>query len=192
MALTRKQKENIVKRYGTLLEESDAFFITEYHAMTVSLSEQLRWLIRQQDGEYVVIKNTLFNIALRNFQLTPPEDLLVGPVGIVFSKGNLPGVAKAIIDFSDDHEDHLNIKGGMLGNDVFYGDRVEGIASMPTREELLAQIMGILVQPQQDLVNTLHTATGGVINVLQPATSQVVDVLQARIHQLSSTEDHDA
>lgn len=183
LAISRARKEELVAKYVETLSSADGFIVAEYTAMTVAESEQLRHKLRENQGEFMVTKNTLFKIALEQAELPVPEDLLVGPVGVAISKGNLPGMTKAVIDFAKDFEEKFAIKGGVMGTSVFQAGDVDAISKLPTLEELYPQIIGMLVQPQQGLVNTLQAANGSVVNVLQPGISGILNVLQAHITQ---------
>lgn len=193
MAISRAKKEELVARYVETLSEADGFIVAEYSALSVAETEQLRHKMRENEGEYMVTKNTLFKRALDQAEWPVPEDLLVGPVGIAFSKGNMPGMTKALIDFAKDFEARFTIKGGIMGTDVFGADDVKAISELPTLDELYPQILGMLVQPPQQLVNTIYAADAQVVNVLQPSISQVLNVLQAHITQnLQGDENADA
>ncbi len=183
MAISRARKEELVAKYVETLSQSDGFIVAHYTAMTVAETEQLRHKLRENQGEYMVTKNTLFKIALEQAEWPVPEDLLAGSVGICFSKGNLPGMAKSVMGFTKDFEQKFILKGGVMGTSVFGEGDIKAVSELPTLDELYPQILGMLVQPQQGLVNTIHAADAQIVNVLQPAVSQIVNVLQAHITQ---------
>lgn len=183
MAISRARKEELVAQYVEQLSESDGFVIASYTAMSVAETEQLRHQMRENDGTFMVTKNTLFKIALNQAEWPVPEDLLTGPVGIAFSNGNMPGMTKALLDFTKDFEGRFGIKGGIMGGNVFGAADAKTISELPTLDELYPQILGMLVQPQQGLVNTIHAANAQLVNVLQPATAGVLNVLNAHIEQ---------
>jgi large subunit ribosomal protein L10 len=189
LAISRARKEELVAKYVETLSESDGFVIAHYHAMTVAETEQLRHRLRENTGEYMITKNTLLKIALAQSDWPVPEGLLQGPVGVCFSKGNMPGLTKAVMDFAKDFESKFTIIGGVMGGDVFQAEQAEAISKLPTLEELQPQIIGMLIQPQQGLVNTLHAADAQIVNVLHPAVSQIVNVLDAHINQNLKGED---
>lgn len=188
MAITRAKKEQLVAKYVDVLSQSDGFIVAQYSAMTVAETEQLRHKMRENSGEYMVTKNTLLKIALEQAEWPVPEDLLTGMVGVAFSKGNLPGMAKSIIDFAKDYEGRFVLKGGVMGTNVFGADDIKAVSELPTLDELYPQILGLLVQPSQNLVNVVHQGTAGVVNVLPPATSGIVNVLAAYIKKLEEGE----
>ncbi len=166
MAITKQRKEELVAQYGQILQNSSGFIVTEYRGMTMGNFNDLRNKLRDTGGSYVVTKNTLFSIALREAGWTVPEDLLVGPVATAFADGNLPGLAKLLLDFRKDHEEHFIIKGGAMPGSVLTAAEVETISKLPSLDELRAQLAGLLVQPATGLVSVLNAGTSSLVNVL--------------------------
>lgn len=167
MAITRERKEELVATYTDLLAKTDGFIVTEYRGLTVAKLDDLRNKLREASGEYAVTKNTLFSIALKENGWPVPSDLLLGPTAVAFGNGNLPGVAKIMQGFQKDNADLFIIKGGVLSGDVFSASDVTAIASLPTLDELHAQLAGLVVQPASMLAGLLNSATSQVVNVLQ-------------------------
>lgn len=181
MAITRKRKEELVSQYSDYLEQSSGFIIMRYRKMSVSQVERLRAKIREAEGQYLVTKNTLLTKALQQQGWPLDDDLLSGPTGVAFGMGNLPGVAKAVLDFLKDaeFEERLELAGGIMMTDILKPNQVEAVSKLPTMDEIRAQLIGMLTQPQTGLVTVLNSATGQVVNVLSAATSQVPNVLAA-------------
>ncbi len=99
MAITRERKEELVAQYSEILQNASGFIITEYRGMNMGAFNDLRNKLGNLGGSYVVTKNTLFMIALRENGWVVPEDLLLGPVATVFADGNMSAVAKLVLDF---------------------------------------------------------------------------------------------
>jgi large subunit ribosomal protein L10 len=192
LAISRNRKEELVAQYVDLLEASNGISIVRTQGMAVPRVQALRKVILDAGGQYVVTKNTLITKALEQKGWQVPEELLAGPTGVVFGKDNFPGVVKAILEHikeTDLPEERFALSGGVLGgSDIFGADRVEAISNMPTLPELQSQILGLLVQPAQNLVGVLHAANGGVVNVLQAADTQVLNVLQAWLYKREQEE----
>lgn len=167
LAITRERKEELVAQYSEILQSASGFIVTEYRGMNMGAFNELRKKLGEMGGAYVVTKNTLFTRALRENGWVVPEDLLVGPVATVFADGNMPGVAKLVLDFRKDHEAHFIIKGGVMAGSVFKADDIEAISKLPTLEELRAQLAGLIVQPASSLVGVINAATADIVNVLQ-------------------------
>ena len=167
LAITRERKEELVAQYSEILQQASGFIVTEYLGMTMCHLNDLRGKLRDAGGSYVITKNTLFNLALRENDWVVPEELLVGPVATAFADGNMPGVAKVLLDFRKDHEAHFVIKGGVMLGNVLTPSEIETISKLPSLDELRAQLAGLLVQPATGLVSVLNAATGSMVNVLQ-------------------------
>ncbi len=167
LAITKERKEELVATYSDLLAKTDGFIVTEYRGLTVAKLDDLRNKLREASGEYAVTKNTLFTIALKQQGWPVPSDLLVGPTAVAFGNGNLPAVAKTMQSFQKDNADLFIIKGGVLAGSIFNAADVEAISSLPTLDELHAQLAGLVVQPAALLAGLLSSATSQVVNVLQ-------------------------
>lgn len=169
MAITRARKEELVAQYADLLDQSNGFIIVEYGGLSVPQIDDLRGRVREAQGAYLVTKNTLFTIALQQREWPVPDDLLNGPTAVAFGMDNFPGVAKAVLDFTDEAfaKEKVTVMGGVMGTDIMDARRVETVSKLPSLDELRAQIAGLMVSPAQGLVNVLYSATGQVVNVLQ-------------------------
>lgn len=184
MAISRAKKEELVTRYNGVLSEASGIIVAEIKALSVAETEQLRHKLREEDGMFMITKNTLFKIAMEQSEWAVPEELLKGQVGVAFARSNLPGMSKAILEFAKNFEAKFTLKGGVMGGtSIFAADDIKAISEMPTLPEVQSQILGILGQPAQQLVNTVYAADAQVVNVLQPAVSQLLNVLNAHIEQ---------
>jgi large subunit ribosomal protein L10 len=98
-----------------------------------------------------------------------PDDLLKGPTAVAFGMENLPGVAKAVLKFTEEAyaKEKVVINGGVMGTDILTSKQIDSVSKLPTLDELRAQIAGLMVSPAQGLVNVIYAATGQVVNVLQ-------------------------
>ncbi|GAB4310237.1 MAG: 50S ribosomal protein L10 [Phototrophicales bacterium] len=169
MPLSKQRKDELVAQYVKLLDESDGFVVIQFAGLKVSEVDQLRDEIRKADGYYMVAKNTLFTKALQQRDWPVPDDLLKGPTAVAFGMKNMPGVAKAVLEFTakKEMENRVGVKGGVMTGDILNPKQVDAVSKLPTMEELRAQLAGLIVAPAQGLVNVLYAATGQVVNVLQ-------------------------
>lgn len=167
MAITRERKEDLVALYGELLAKTDGFIVTEYRGLTVAKLDELRDKLREASGTYTVTKNTLFSIALREAGWPVPEAQLLGPTALAFGNGNLPAVAKVVQAFAKDNAELFIVKGGVMGTSIFGANDLAAVSSLPTMDELRAQLAGLIVQPAAQIAGLLASATGQVVNVIQ-------------------------
>lgn len=171
MAISRAQKEELVQNYVEQLNNSEALIITDYRGLTVGELEQLRAKIREVEGSFSVVKNTLVQRALTEAGLPVPEEMLTGPVGIGFCGQNIPGVAKAIIDFAKDNE-LMAVKGGLMGEKVIDEAAINSLATLPSLETLRAQLLGLINAPASQLASVLGGGVRQVVNVINAYSEQ--------------------
>lgn len=169
MPVSRGQKEELVASYVDILNKSDGFVIVKTQGLSVSQIQGLRHVVREQEGRYLVAKNTLMRKALENAGWVVPEDLLIGPVAIIFGGDNMPGVSKALLKHieDEDFQEKMQVTGGVMAGDILAAQQVDALSKLPTLEEIRAQLAGLVITPAQGVVNVLYQATGGVVNVLQ-------------------------
>ncbi len=167
MAITRERKAELVALYGDLLSATNGFIVTEYRGLKFDQVRDLRARLRDAQGRYVVTKNTLFTIALQQAGWPVPAELLLGPTAVAFGDGNMPAVAKIILAFAKENVEVFKIKGGVLAGQIISDKQVEAVATLPSIDELRAQIAGLIVQPASGLVGVFNAATAQVVQVLQ-------------------------
>lgn len=165
MAISREKKETLVEEYVKDLNNSEAIIVTSYRGLRVSQIEQLRGKIRDAEGHFSIVKNTLAQRALQEVGLPVKDDLLSGPIGIGFCYHNVTGVAKAITDFSKDNE-LLVIKGGYMGAQVISDIAVKDLASLPSLEVLRAQLLGLINAPASRLAGVVAGGVRQLVNVV--------------------------
>jgi len=169
LPISRARKGELVDSYVEILNDCDGFIIVKTQGLSVSQVQGLRNTLREQNGQYIVAKNTLMRRALLDANWIVPDDLLVGPIAIIFGRDNLPGVSKALLNHIEDQNfgENMQVTGGVMTGDLLNAAQVDAISKLPTLDELRAQLAGLVVSPAQGIVNALHQATGGVVNVLQ-------------------------
>ncbi|MEG1642093.1 MAG: 50S ribosomal protein L10 [Synergistaceae bacterium] len=158
------------------LKKSDAVFIVEYRGLTVKKINACRKQIRTAGGEMKVCKNTLMRIALTECGIPQASEIDFGPNGYVLSYGDVAAVAKAIREFSKVKENAaLIVKGAILDGQILSKDQVFALADLPSKEELIAQVVGTIAAPLRGLVTVLSGTTRGFVTAL----SQIKDKKEA-------------
>ncbi|MCY3574712.1 MAG: 50S ribosomal protein L10 [Chloroflexi bacterium] len=181
MPISKSRKEELVAEYTEILSQSDGFVVVQTQGLGVSQVQGLRNTVREQNGRYLVAKNTLMRKALQEADWVVPDDLLVGPVAIVFGGDNMPGVSKALLKHMQDEgfEERMQVTGGVMAGEILDAQQVDAVSKLPTLDELRAQLAGLVLSPAQGVVNALHQATGGVVNVLQAYLDKHEDEAEA-------------
>jgi large subunit ribosomal protein L10 len=150
----RPEKIAVVDEVRERLEGSTASVVTEYRGLTVAEMASLRQTLRSVGGDYKVFKNTLVRRALEGTSHEALADFLVGPTAIAFVQGDVSAVAKALKDFADANP-ALVIKGGVFEGSALDTAALKTLASLPSREVLLAQLAGLIASPMQALAGLM-------------------------------------
>jgi large subunit ribosomal protein L10 len=150
----RPEKVATVEQVRSRLTGSDAVIVTEYRGLKVKDLEALRRSLEPLGGEYRVYKNTLARIAADLAGTDGFSELLSGPTGLTFVKGDAVAVAKALREFARSNP-LLVIKGGLLGKSVLSAEAATSLADLPSREQLLARLAGALAAPLQGFAGAL-------------------------------------
>ena len=154
------------------LRRSQAVLVTEYRGLTVKQLEALRRELRGCESEMVISKNTLMARALTDVGMAAPESLLTGPTAVTFCFGELAAPAKALGKWAKDSK-ILVVRGGIIGQSVFDEAGVQALSELPSRDQMRAQVVGVLQSPITGLVNVLAGPVRGFLNVLNARIGQL-------------------
>jgi large subunit ribosomal protein L10 len=164
LGLSLEQKQAMVSEVSARLAKAQAVIVAEYRGLDVGRVTQLRSKARKSGLYLRVLKNTL---ARRAVQGTPFEKLseqLVGPLMYGIADDPVAG-AKVLAEFAKDNEQFV-IKAGAMQNAVMSAKDVKALALLPSREELLAKLMGTMQAPVAKLVRTMNEVPGKFVRTL--------------------------
>ena len=154
MALNLEDKKALVAEVAEVAAHAQSVVAAEYRGLTVGQMTELRAKARTQ-GVYVrVVKNTLARKALAGTSFESVGPKLKGPLVLAFSKDDPGAAARVVKDFAKAHE-KLVATLVSLGGQVLPGGELEKVASLPTREQALSMLLGVLKAPIAKLVGTL-------------------------------------
>ena len=139
-----KQKEEAVKKLAEELKDAKIILLADYRGITVEDVTKLRAELRGTNSEYKVIKNNIVKRALELNGESGLNDLLEGPTAVITSKEDYLAPAKAIYNFTKNH-DFYKIKGGIIEGKVMTAEEIITLAKLPSRQELLAKLAGALL-----------------------------------------------
>lgn len=160
-----EQKKEAVAALIEKLKTAQAGVLVDYRGLTVSEDTELRSKLREAGVEYKVVKNTLTRFAAKEVGFEELDEVLNGPTSLAISFEDPVAPAKVISDFAKQNE-NLTIKAGFLDGKVISLDEIKTLASTPSRDTLIAKIMGSLNAPVSNLVRTLQAL---VDNGVEPA-----------------------
>ena len=150
-----EQKKQVVAELVETLKSAQAGVLVDYRGLTVEQDTDLRRKLREAGVEYKVVKNTLTRFAAKEVGLDGLDEQLNGPTSLAVSAEDPVAPAKIIADFAKEVE-CLQIKAGFLDGNVISLDEVKTLANTPSRDTLIAKIMGSLNAPISNLVRTLQ------------------------------------
>lgn len=165
------QKETLVEEIKSRLTSAEGVIMVDYRGLTVKEMQELRGNVRGAGGDITVYKNRLTQIALRELAMPSLDEYLTGPTAFVFAGSDAVAPAKALQDFSKAHP-ALEIKGGLVQNQVVDAAGVKMIASLPSREELVAQLMGVLLSPVRGFMGMANAPVSAFARVVQAVADQ--------------------
>ena len=123
-----------------------AVWAVNYSGLTVKKAQELRRTLRGADAEMHVFKNTLVRKALAAAEMPAMDAILEGPSAFIFAKGEPNAAAKAIKDFAKANP-AIELKGGLMDGRFLNADEAMAVASLPSREELLAKVLATMLNP---------------------------------------------
>ena len=151
--MNRTEKEQLVSELKEKIEGATALYYTDFTGLNVKRMTDLRRRLRKANVEYVVIKNTLALRAVNESGLV--GERLRGPTGLVVAKDAV-AAAKVITDFAKENEQRPAVKGGMFEGKAIDKAQVTKLASMPSREQMLAELGAGLQSPMAAFLGALN------------------------------------
>ena len=145
MSLNRSEKEAVIKEVTDLAAKAQTLVMAEYRGITVADMTKLRTDARSKGVALSVLKNTLARRAVAGSSFEVVGEQMTGPLIYGFSEDAV-AAAKVVADFAKTN-DKLVIRGGVYGGKALDADGVKQLASIPTKEVLLAQLCGLLMSP---------------------------------------------
>lgn len=150
-----------------LLSGSKTFFLVDYQGLSADQIGRLRSRVREAGGRMLVAKNSLVGVVLKEQGAADLGAKLTGPTALILVGDDPVAPAKAITDFAEDNPNDLpKAKGGLLEGAVIGADAISRVASLPPREQLLSELLGVLQAPLAQLVGTLEAAPRNLVSVM--------------------------
>jgi large subunit ribosomal protein L10 len=151
--MKKSEKEQLVSELAQKLRGASALYFTDFTGLNVKRMTDLRRRLRKSGVEYVVIKNTLALRAVNESGLV--SERLKGPTGLVLSRDPVTA-AKVLSDFAKENDARPSVKGGLLDGRAIDSAQVKQLATMPPREQMLADLGAGLQSPMAAFVGALN------------------------------------
>jgi large subunit ribosomal protein L10 len=160
----RAQKEKVVEELGQIFESSGVVVVAHYEGLTVAEMQDLRGRMRVAGGSVRVAKNKLAKIALDGKPAASIADYLEGMTVLAYSEDPV-AAAKVMEGYAKDN-DKLVILGGAMGDNALDSAGVKALASMPSREELIAQIVSQIGAPASNIAGAIGAPASNIASIL--------------------------
>ena len=152
---TKEQKSQEISALTQEIGDASNAFLIDFKGITVPQVTELRKQVRETKSGYIVVKNTLALIALKNSPIVAMREHFSGPTAIAFNANDAVALAKALTKFAKDVP-AVQFKGAMLNGQVVPAEQIQAIASLPSREELISKLLFILQSPMRGLATVLQ------------------------------------
>ena len=162
----RPEKQSIVEELKTKISGSSFVILADYKGLNVSKLTELRRRLRGVNSHLQVVKNRMFAHVAKELGYKGLDQSQNGPAAMVFGKGDVTQTAKILKDFIKENEKPVIRLGAMQGVALTAAEIVQ-IATLPSREQLLSQLVGVLAAPMSQLVGVLNQKVATIVYVLK-------------------------
>ena len=169
--MNRTERQETVESLSALLKDAPHVYVTDFSGMNVLRMTEFRRRLRAAGVTYVVVKNTLAQRALAANAVTELEGHLKGPTGLVLAGKDPVAAAKVLTDFAKEFEKPA-IKAGIVDGKPVTSEQVKRLASLPSREQLFAQLGGALQAPLAQFAGAMSGLLHQVVGALEALRSQ--------------------
>ncbi len=171
MSANFEAKKAVVQEITDKIKASKSVVLVDYNALTVAEVSALRNKCRQSGCEYKVYKNTLVRKAFNELGFKDFDADLNGPTAVTFGSDETTA-AKLMVDAAKDYEGKIVLKSAFVDNAYIDKSSAKALASMPSREELVAKMLGSLQAPMSNFVGVLNNLVAGIVRVLNGIAQQ--------------------
>ena len=171
MAVSKARKNEMLATYSEWIKKSQAVILVEYTGVTMKNMDDIRAKIREVDGEFHVLKNTLARRAFADNGMNFPQEYLLNSTAVSFAFSDPASTAKALSDATKGNE-FVKVKGGYMDGQVLDAAQVKALASMPPLPVVRAQLLGVLQAPAGNLVRTIAEPARGLAAVVKAFTEK--------------------
>ena len=168
-----KQKEATVAEIKELISNNDITIMTQYVGINVEQVTELRKKLRETETTFKVFKNTLSRLALRDLGMEDAADMMEGPTAWAFCKDPV-APAKVLKDFGKEVPVVI-MRGGILNGVPVSNAQLNALADLPSRDQLIAQVVGTIAMPLRNTVGVLSALPRNLVNALDQIRQQKED-----------------
>ncbi|MGD9117516.1 MAG: 50S ribosomal protein L10 [Dehalococcoidia bacterium] len=170
---TREKKAQLIDSLQEIFAKCSVGVLTDYRGLTAAEMTELRRQFREAGVEYRVVKNTLARFAAERAGKDELVGFFEGPVAIAFGYGDITEPARALATYIEEAKVEMTVKGGFLPDRMLSREEVETLSKLPSRDILLARVVGGIKSPLTALVGRLNAPMTGLVGVLQARIKQL-------------------
>ncbi len=169
--MNRDEKAQVISEFAGGIGKATNAFLIEFKGITVPQVTELRKQVRETKSDYLVVKNTLALIAVKDSPLTALKDQFKGPTAVAFNQTDAVALAKVLTKFAKDVP-AVTFKGAMLNGQIVPASQIQAIANLPSREELISKLLYLMQHPIRGLAVVLNANIRNLAVVLDQVAKQ--------------------
>ena len=170
--MNKENKKQIVAELKDKLQQAKAVFLADFRGMNVEQATNLRNELRKADVEYKVVKNTLLELASQDTDKSGLSQHFTGPTAIALTYTDPVSAAKVLSKFAKEQQQTFKLKAGILSGKLISVPEIQALADLPSREVLLAKMLGSMNAPVTNFVGVLAAVPGSFVRVLGAIKAQ--------------------
>lgn len=170
--MNKENKQQVVAELHDKLQKAKAVFLADFRGMNVGKATGLRDELRKANVEYKVVKNTLLELASRETDKESLSPHYVGPTAIALSYDDPVTAAKVLSRFAKESQAVFKLKAGLLSGKVISVADIQTLADLPSREVLIAKLLGTIQAPTANFVGVLAAVPGSFVRLLNAIKMQ--------------------
>ena len=168
---TKEFKNEKIEHYKKQFENAKVAVVADYRGLTVEEITELRRALQAQQSDLTVTKNTLCKVAAKGTDFEVISELMQGPTAVAFGFGDEVASAKVLAKFIKENKKG-EILGAVLDGKVLSADEAKKLASMPSKEELYAKILGSINSPASGLVYSINGVMSALVRAIDAVSKQ--------------------
>jgi large subunit ribosomal protein L10 len=153
--MNRDDKAQAISELEGAIGSATNAFLIDFKGITVPQVTELRKQVRESNSKYIVVKNTLALIAVKDSPLKSLENAFTGPTAVAYNTTDAVALAKALTKFAKDVPT-IQFKGALLNGQAVPASEIQNIANLPSREELIAKLLYLMQHPIRGLATVLQ------------------------------------
>ena len=169
--MNREEKNQAVQDLKSRFQAASITLLADYKGLKVNEINELRQKLSENAAKMQVVKNTLARLALEETEMKELQEHFKGTTAVITAEGDPVSSTKVLIQFAKDRE-KPQIKVGFMSGELMDAAKVEALSKLPSREEMLAKLLGSMQAPAQNLVNVLAAIPRQLVTVLAAIRDQ--------------------